>query len=331
MPSEWASLVIAPHERTQRPMNEPIGFVFGLHMHQPVGNFDHVFQQHVDEVYGPLLVHFEPRSALRAAFHISGPLLEWIDAHAPELVERIRRLVEAGRVELLLSGFYEPVLAVLPSADRVVQIRWMREAIEARFGVVATGLWLTERVWEPGLPRDLAEAGVEYSFVDDRHFLVTGLPREALHRPFRTEDGGRTIGLLSIDERLRYLVPFRAVSETADYLRTLREQGQPLAVLADDAEKFGGWPGTAQRVYGDGWLDRFFDEMERLQDAGEVRMMLPREAIADVPSASVLLTFTTNAILLINRMAAYERRSLFRIPSFLNQLNIGFSSLVVLG
>jgi 4-alpha-glucanotransferase len=269
-------------------MTEPIGFVFGLHLHQPVGNFDHVFQQHIDEVYGPFLDHFEPRSALRAAFHISGPLLEWIDAHAPELVERIRRLAEAGRVELLLSGFYEPVLAVLPRADRVVQIRWMREAIEAHFGVVATGLWLTERVWEPGLPSDLAEAGVEYSFVDDRHFLVTGVRREALHRPFRTEDGGRTIDLLPIDERLRYLVPFRAVSETADHLRTLREQGQPLAVLADDAEKFGGWPGTAQWVYENGWLDRFFDELERLQETGEVRMILPREAIAEVPSGGLV-------------------------------------------
>ena len=33
----------------------PIRFVFGLHLHQPVGNFDHVFEQHVDDVYRPLL------------------------------------------------------------------------------------------------------------------------------------------------------------------------------------------------------------------------------------------------------------------------------------
>jgi len=26
---------------------EPIRFAFGLHFHQPVGNFDHVFAQHM--------------------------------------------------------------------------------------------------------------------------------------------------------------------------------------------------------------------------------------------------------------------------------------------
>ena len=33
----------------------PLRFVFGLHLHQPVGNFDQVFQQHLDDVYRPLL------------------------------------------------------------------------------------------------------------------------------------------------------------------------------------------------------------------------------------------------------------------------------------
>ena len=33
----------------------PIRFAFGIHLHQPVGNFDHVFAQHVEDVYRPLL------------------------------------------------------------------------------------------------------------------------------------------------------------------------------------------------------------------------------------------------------------------------------------
>ena len=57
-------------------------------------------------------------------------------------------------IELLLAGFYEPVLAALPRPDRVEQIEWMHEAIRRRFGVDAQGLWLTERVWEPELAAD---------------------------------------------------------------------------------------------------------------------------------------------------------------------------------
>src|SRR5690606_26998631 len=32
----------------------PLRFVLALHLHQPVGNFDHVFRAHVEGVYAPL-------------------------------------------------------------------------------------------------------------------------------------------------------------------------------------------------------------------------------------------------------------------------------------
>ena len=235
----------------------PIRFAFGLHLHQPVGNFDHVFAQHVDDVYRPLLDALADREFLPVVLHLSGPLLEWLEAHDAAYLDRLGRLAADGRVELLLAGFYEPVLASLPRRDRVEQIRWMHEAVRRRFGVDARGLWLTERVWEPELAADLADAGVRYALVDDRHFLVTGFAAEQLHAPFWTESDGKRVALFPIDERLRYLIPFRPPEETADYLRELRAAGHRLAVLADDGEKFGGWPGTKEWVYGQGWLDRF--------------------------------------------------------------------------
>ena len=180
------------------------------------------------------------------------PLLEWLEAHEAAYLDRLGRLAADGQVEILLAGFYEPVLASLPRRDRVEQIEWMREAVRSRFGVDAVGLWLTERVWEPELAADLADAGVRYALVDDRHFLVTGFRAEQLHAPFWTESDGKRVALFPIDERLRYLIPFRPPEETADYLRELRGAGHRLAVLADDGEKFGGWPGTKEWVYGAG-------------------------------------------------------------------------------
>ena len=225
---------------------DPIRFVFGLHLHQPVGNFDYVFEQHVRDVYRPLLERLEAREFLPAVLHVSGPLLEWLESHDTAYLDQLGRLAGDGRIELLLAGFYEPVLASLPRRDRVEQIGWMRDAIQQRFGVAADGLWLTERVWEPELAADLAEAGVRYALVDDRHFLVTGFRPEQLHAPLWTESDGRPLALFPIDERLRYLIPFRPPEETAEYLRALRAEGHQLAVLADDGEKFGGWPGTRE-------------------------------------------------------------------------------------
>jgi alpha-amylase len=265
----------------------PIRFAFGLHLHQPVGNFDHVFAQHVDDVYRPLLDALADREFLPVVLHLSGPLLEWLESHEPGYLDRLGRLAVDGRMEILLAGFYEPVLASLPREDRVEQIHWMHEAVRRRFGVDARGLWLTERVWEPELAADLANAGVRYALVDDRHFLVTGFAPEQLHAPFWTESDGKRVALFPIDERLRYLIPFRPPEETAEYLRQLRGAGHQLAVLADDGEKFGGWPGTKEWVYGEKWLDRFMTTIGGLVESGEVVLSRLDDALAQVPSGGI--------------------------------------------
>ncbi|MEX2466189.1 MAG: alpha-amylase/4-alpha-glucanotransferase domain-containing protein [Gemmatimonadota bacterium] len=260
----------------------PVGFVFGLHLHQPVGNFDAVFRSHTDDVYLPFLERLAARELLPVTLHVSGPLLQWLEKDGHALLDRIAALASDGALEVLLSGLYEPVLPALARSERLQQIHWMREWVERRFGVEATGLWLTERVWEPDLVEDLADAGIRYAFVDDRHFLVAGHAPHTLHRPHVTESGGRTMSLFPIDEKLRYLVPFRPVDELERYFRGLRADDHPLAILADDGEKFGGWPGTAEWVWESGWLDDFLDTMTRLVDEGVVRMLRGEDAIAEV-------------------------------------------------
>src|SRR5436309_11250218 len=221
------------------------------------------------------------------AFEISGPLLEWLEAHEGTFLDRIGRLAVDGCLELLLGGFYEPVLVALPREDRLEQIAWMRQAISRRFGVEATGLWLTERVWEPELAADLALAGVRFALVDDRHFLVSGFTRDRLHSPFWTESDGRQVAIFPIDERLRYLIPFKPPADTVGYLRDLRKHGARLAVLADDGEKFGGWPGTKEWVYDRGWLAEFLDAMGKVLARGEVRLTTRCGAVAAGPSGGL--------------------------------------------
>jgi hypothetical protein len=265
----------------------PLRFCFGLHLHQPVGNFDHVFEQHVRDVYRPFLERIGGRAFVPVALHISGPLLEWLEAHDHGFLDLLGALASDGKLELLLAGFYEPVLASLARQDRIEQIAWLRETLQSRLGAASDGLWLTERVWEPDLAADLHDAGVRFALVDDRHFVVTGFRRDQLHAPYWTEHGGKRVALFPIDERLRYLIPFRHAEESAAYLRTLRHAGHQLAVLADDGEKFGGWPGTHEWVYQQGWLDRFLDVMDECIGAGDVMMSTFGDALDAVPSGGI--------------------------------------------
>ncbi len=268
---------------------EPIRLAFGVHDHQPVGNFDHVVEQHVREAYRPFLERLAERGFVPITLHVSGPLLEWLEAHDRPFLDFVGRLAADGKVELLLSGYDEPILASLPRADRVEQIFRMREALHRLFGpgIRAEGLWLTERVWEPALAADLVEAGVRYCLVDDRHFLVSAIPKERLHAPWWTEADGRPLALFPIDERLRYLVPFKPPAQVLGYLEHLRAAGHRLAVLADDGEKYGGWPGTRAWVYERGWLAEFLDVMLGAIGRGEVRLVTFAGALAEVPSGGL--------------------------------------------
>ncbi|MGH7730557.1 MAG: alpha-amylase/4-alpha-glucanotransferase domain-containing protein [Candidatus Eiseniibacteriota bacterium] len=238
----------------------PVTLTLIIHDHQPVGNLDAVFQQAWKDAYGPFLGFLERRPTIRLAFHHSGPLLQWMALHQADYLQRLRALVERGQVELWGGGFFEPILPAIPEVDRRGQIRTMADWLELELGHRPGGLWLTERVWEPGLASSLAASGVSYTAVDDAHFVAAGFERDDLWGYYLTEDQGRSIAVFPIHRELRYLVPFGEPEASVELLRRVAEGGEGrIAVLGDDGEKFGAWPGTHALCYEQGWLDRFAD------------------------------------------------------------------------
>jgi alpha-amylase len=245
-----------------------VKFLFGLHDHQPLGNFDAVIARLTEEAYLPFLREAGACVPLRLTVHVSGPLLDWWERNDGRPVDLLGSLASSGRAELLLSGWSEPVLAAIPSADRRGQIARMRERLRARFGVRPTGLWLTERAFESAILPDLAAEGIGYLLVDDRHFRAAGFAQRDLDGPWLTEESGARLALFPISQRLRYLIPFRPVEELAREVARAREAGERMLVYADDGEKFGGWPGTRQWVYAEGWLRAFLRAVEDLASRG---------------------------------------------------------------
>ncbi len=238
-------------------MNERLRFVFGVHDHQPVGNFDSVIAEAVASAYHPFFAAAASQAKIPLVIHCSGSLLGWMREHAGRTFDLLGALAASGRVELLTGGFYEPILPMLPDHDKVGQIQRLSEFLRASFGVRPRGLWLAERVWEPHLPKALREAGVEYVVVDDHHFALAGLAPDTLGGYYLTEEQGATLAVFPISERLRYLIPFADPGEALRHLEGRRGAGA--VTLVDDGEKFGVWPGTHRLVYDDGWLARFFE------------------------------------------------------------------------
>jgi len=253
-----------------------------LHNHQPVGNFDSVFEEAFQKSYRPFLEVFQQFSPLKISLHISGPLLEWLEQHHSEYLESLARLVAEGRVEIIGGAFYEPILAMIPSHDRVGQIVEYREHLRERFRTEVRGMWVAERVWEQSFTKDLADAGVRYTVLDDFHFKSAGLNDDQLFGPYVTEDEGRLLAVFPGSERLRYTIPFADPQVTIEYLREVGQKHRhAVAVLGDDGEKFGSWPDTFRHVYEDRWLERFFETL--LQNSDWLEVTTLGEAFEAVP------------------------------------------------
>src|SRR5258706_402383 len=217
-----------------------VRLILALHNHQPVGNFDGVFEAAYRDSYLPFLDVLEGYPEIPFALHTSGPLMEWLVERRPEYIARVRALVEAGRVEILGGGFYEPIMTMIPHRDRVGQIRAYSSYLNDLLGAEIRGMWMPERVWEQHLVLALAEAGIEYTVLDDFHFQRAGLSESDLFGYYLTEDEGRLIKVFPGSERLRYTIPFQEPHATYEYLRHLADHHPgSTVVFADDGEKFG--------------------------------------------------------------------------------------------
>ena len=237
-----------------------VRLVLAFHNHQPVGNFDGVFEQAYRDSYHPFLDVLQDYPEIPFGLHTSGSLLEWLEARHPEYIDRVRKMVASSQIEIIGGAFYEPILSNIPRRDRIGQIQRYSEHLNHLFQTSVRGLWLPERVWEQSFAGDIAAAGLQYTMVDDYHFRCAGIPQNELMGYYSTEDEGRLLFMFPDSERLRYLIPFAKPEECIAYLQEIAATyDNPVIVFGDDGEKFGSWPETHQHVYVDGWLRRFLD------------------------------------------------------------------------
>ena len=226
-------------------------------MHQPIDNFDWVIKLGVEVCYGPFFEVMRKYPQFKFAVHCSGWLMEEIKKNHPEVYKNIKYLSDKGSIEFFSAGYYEPILSVIPSLDRVEQIDMLSNSIKKDFKQTPKGLWLTERVWESALIPDLNKAGVKYTVMDDYHFQCAGFDEEILDGYFMSEEGGASMGLFPINKKLRYAIPFLNVSSAINAIKSFTREKNSAAIIFDDAEKFGMWPGTFEWVYEKGWLESF--------------------------------------------------------------------------
>lgn len=244
-----------------------INLILGNHNHQPVGNFDFVFESTYQKAYKPFLDMLEKYKDIKFNFHYTGSLLSWIEKNHSEHIEKLKNLAKEKRIEIQSGGFYEPIMPSIPDKDKDIQIKKLNNYIKDKFKVKAKGAWIAERVWEPTLVKNLAKNGIEYIMIDDSQFLTTGIDTKNIYGYFITDNENYKLNIFPISQELRYLIPFREAEKSIEYLKSIAtEEGDRVVVLHDDGEKYGDWPGTQKWVYEDKWLENFFEALSKEKD-----------------------------------------------------------------
>ncbi len=99
--------------------------------------------------------------------------------------------------------------------------------------------------------------------MDDTHFKWVGLEDKDLFGYYITEEQGAMLKIFPTSKHLRYTIPWASVEEVMAYLRDeATDLGPKVAVMGDDGEKFGLWPGTYHHVWEQGWMEEFLLALE---------------------------------------------------------------------
>lgn len=218
----------------------------------------------------PVLRAIADNPRLRVGLVLGGELLpHWEEKH-PERIELVRSLRAAGRIELVATPMYEPVLSAIPERDAVAQLVRHTVLTKRVFGVRPTGSWLPHRIWDPALPRVFERADLSWVLVDDLAVLRHHPGRPDPWGVWWTERGGHAVRLFAADARVGEMVGTVPVADLLLYARGRAVQGAEIQF----------WGLSLHQLPDPAWLLSFLGELATSQ---HLALAPPTEVAAAVP------------------------------------------------
>ncbi len=124
----------------------------------------------VKKSYDPMITALEEWSDGTICVNITGHSIEQFQMKHPELLERMRQLVENGTVEILATGYSHPILPLLPHSRLIRQVHDHVKLVKDVFGRTPKGAWPPELAVSPLVLKVFQDQGIEWVTVDAEHF-----------------------------------------------------------------------------------------------------------------------------------------------------------------
>lgn len=144
-----------------------------LHIYQPPTQTAEILKLVTEESYLKIIELVETYPNLKITLNISGSLIELWDNHGyKSLIERFRKQIEAGKIELVGSAMYHPILPLLDEVEVVRQVELHNEICKKHFGTTyrPTGFFLPEMAYSKKVGIILKDLGFSWLILDEIHF-----------------------------------------------------------------------------------------------------------------------------------------------------------------
>jgi 4-alpha-glucanotransferase len=232
---------------------------------------DRSFERIYQASFKPLLAALYAFPDIPIALHYSGILLEWLEKRHPEFCMLLNEMVARKQIEFVGGGYYEPILSLIPPTDRFGQVEFLTTYVRKLFGKRPRGVWLAEKVWENNLAATLKGCGMDYTFLDDAHFMAGGIDRSMIRRPCITEDQGKGIVVFPLVSKAEHMIQaMTPQAAVAKILAGASPSDGVLVVMLDGNEL--ARPELSSRLFAGKWLDTFLNELMKKSDGIEFQL-----------------------------------------------------------
>ncbi len=185
------------------------------HHHIPLGTTSDEFEKIYHEKLRPFLSALYKYPHIPVTLHYSGIVLNWLERAHFEFFMLLKDMIARDQVELLGGGFYEPMLPLLPPADKLGQVELLTTYLRKQFGRRPQGCRLPALAWEQSLVGTLNNCGMFYTFLEGAHFLRAGLS-DAF--PCITEDQGKILTVFPVSNAVSDLFAHQRAGLVLDSL-----------------------------------------------------------------------------------------------------------------
>ncbi|GMO54289.1 MAG: DUF1926 domain-containing protein [Termitinemataceae bacterium] len=224
-----------------------INIILGFHFHLPYGTRAEEYNELYEKRIKVLLSALFQYQDLPALIHFSGNVLYHIEREYPEMFMMLIDMIKRKQIELLSGGFYEPMMSLLQTKDRISQIEMLTTYISKNFGKHAKGCWLPDIAWDQSMPSVLNDCNIGWTFLDSKRWKSANIKN--LEQCI-TEDRGKLVRVFPHAKNYRDLFETKNAKEALDeilqdcnkkstfaiFLRTLYKKDKELTF--EDALEF---------------------------------------------------------------------------------------------